>query len=59
MANEKTESKQLAKAYEPGEVDRIYRFWLDGGYFHAVPHGKSSKQPSDKKPYTIVIPPRI
>ncbi len=58
MANEKDRSKQLAKAYEPGEVeDRIYRFWLDGGYFHAVPHGKSSKQPSDKKPYTIVIPP--
>ncbi len=45
------EHKQLAKTYEPGEVeDRIYRFWLDGGYFHAeVNH--------EKKPYTIVIPP--
>ena len=29
-------SKELAKAYEPREVeDRIYDFWLQGGYFHA------------------------
>jgi len=27
---------QLAKTYEPSEVeDRLYKFWLDGGYFHA------------------------
>ncbi len=45
------DKKQLAKVYEPQEVeDRIYRFWTDGGYFHAeVNH--------DKKPYTIVMPP--
>ena len=44
-------SKDLAKAYEPKEVeDRIYSFWLDGGYFHAEIDPK-------KKPYTIVIPP--
>jgi valyl-tRNA synthetase len=43
--------RQLAKTYEPSEVeDRIYKFWLDGGYFHAEPDDK-------KEPYTIVIPP--
>lgn len=45
------EKKQLAKTYEPGEVeDRIYRFWQEGNYFHAQVN-------PDKKPYTIVIPP--
>ena len=44
-------SRELAKTYNPGEVeDRIYDFWLKGGYFHAEPDSK-------KKPYTIVIPP--
>ena len=44
-------SKELAKAYEPKEVeDRIYDFWMKGKYFHAVVDPK-------KKPYTIVIPP--
>ena len=44
-------SKELAKAYEPKEVeDRIYDFWMKGKYFHA---GVDPK----KKPYTIVIPP--
>ncbi len=43
--------RELAKAYEPQEVeDRIYDFWMQGGYFHAEPD-------PDKKPYTIVIPP--
>ena len=43
--------KELAKTYNPSEVeDRIYQFWLDGGYFHAEPD-------QSKKPYTIVIPP--
>ena len=43
--------KELAKTYDPNEVeDRIYKFWLDGGFFHAeVDHSK--------QPYTIVIPP--
>jgi len=27
--------KELAKQYDPSQVeDRIYQFWLDGGYFH-------------------------
>ncbi len=43
--------KQLEKVYEPKAVeDRIYKFWLDGNYFHAVPN-------DNKTPYTIVIPP--
>ena len=43
--------KELAKKYEPQAVeDRIYKFWTDGGYFHAEVN-------KDKKPYTIVIPP--
>ena len=44
-------SRELAKTYEPQEVeDRIYDFWLSGGYFHVEPD-------PEKKPYTIVIPP--
>jgi valyl-tRNA synthetase len=44
-------STELAKAYEPNEVEnRIYDFWMQGGYFHAVVD-------PEKKPYTIVIPP--
>ena len=43
--------KELAKAYEPHEVEkRIYAFWMDGHYFHA-------EADETKKPYTIVIPP--
>ncbi len=44
-------AKELAKTYNPNEVeDRIYKFWLDGNYFHA-------EVDEDKKPFTIVIPP--
>ena len=44
-------AKDLAKVYDPGEVeDRIYKFWLDGKYFHA-------EVDANKEPYTIVIPP--
>ncbi len=44
-------AKELAKVYDPGEVeDRIYKFWLDGKYFHA-------EVDANKEPYTIVIPP--
>ncbi len=43
--------KELAKKYEPQAVeDRIYDFWINGGYFHA-------EVDESKKPYTIVIPP--
>ena len=43
--------KELAKQYDPSLVeDKIYKQWLDGGYFHAVPD-------KTKKPYTIVMPP--
>ena len=43
--------KELAKQYDPSQVeDRVYQFWLDGGYFH-------TKADPNKKPYTIVMPP--
>lgn len=44
-------NKELEKQYNPPSFeDRTYKFWLDGKYFHA-------DVKSDKKPYTIVIPP--
>ena len=44
-------AKELAKVYEPAEVeDRTYRFWMEGGFFHA-------KREEGKQTYTIVIPP--
>ncbi len=43
--------ENLAKTYDPAQVEeRLYREWMDKGYFHAVPD-------SSKTPYTIVIPP--
>ncbi len=42
---------ELPKLYDPSSVeDRIYKYWLDGGFFHAEPDPK-------KEPYCIVIPP--
>lgn len=47
----KTEEKPKAQPYDPKAVeDRLYKEWLDAGYFH----GKIDKA---KKPYSIVIPP--
>ena len=44
-------AEELAKVYDSGEVeDRIYKFWLDGNFFHA-------EVDANKEPYTIVIPP--
>lgn len=44
-------NRELAKAYEPQEVEgRIYDFWMENNYFHAVVN-------PEKTPYTIVIPP--
>ena len=43
--------RELDKTYDPGQVEsRIYKFWLDGNYFHA-------EVDPDKEPFTIVIPP--
>lgn len=48
-------AEQLAKTYEPREVeDRIYSFWLGGGYFHPE---TTRDIESGKDPYSIVIPP--
>ncbi|MBQ7744572.1 MAG: valine--tRNA ligase [Ruminococcus sp.] len=42
---------ELNKSYDPRLVeDRIYRFWMDHNYFHAVVD-------PEKKPYSIVMPP--
>ncbi len=43
--------RELPKQYDPKQVeDRIYKMWMDKGYFHA-------KRDPEKKPFTIVIPP--
>lgn len=43
--------KELPKIYDPKQVEsKIYRYWTDGGRFHA-------ERDPDKKPFTIVIPP--
>ena len=50
VKKEKT-MKELPKTYEPRDVeDRLYKFWVDSGYFHA-------ERDPDKKPFTIVMPP--
>jgi len=42
---------ELPKVYDPHEVEeRLYRFWEEGGYFHAEPD-------PERQPYTIVMPP--
>ncbi|MFQ5823413.1 MAG: valine--tRNA ligase [bacterium] len=42
---------ELPKVYDPKDVeDRLYKFWLEQNYFHAEVN-------SERKPYTIVIPP--
>ena len=48
----KVENKrELPKTYDPSQVeDKIYANWVDKKYFEAKPD-------SNKKPYTIVIPP--
>ena len=44
-------SRELAKTYDPkGLEERLYKKWMDNGYFHA-------KVNPEKKPFTIVMPP--
>lgn len=46
-----TETKMLAKTYDPSEVeDKWYQYWESHGYFHA-------EVDQDKEPFCIVIPP--
>ncbi|MHC1747807.1 MAG: valine--tRNA ligase [Cellulosilyticaceae bacterium] len=43
--------KNLEKVYDPSVVeDRLYKTWMDKGYFHA-------EVDKSKEPFTIVIPP--
>ena len=49
--NKGDEIEQLPKAYDPRQVeDRIYRFWLDKGYF-------TPKIDPDVTPFVIIMPP--
>ncbi len=42
---------EMSKAYDPGQVeDRLYQFWLDGGYF-------TPKIDPARKPFVIIMPP--
>lgn len=42
---------ELASVYDPKQYEsKIYRFWEEGGFFHADPK-------SGKKPFTILMPP--
>jgi len=44
-------AKELEKNYDPKKMeDRLYKDWMDKGYFHAEPN-------PEKEPFTIVIPP--
>lgn len=44
-------AKELAKAYNPAEFEeKIYKFWENGGFFHA-------EVDKNKKPYCIMMPP--
>ena len=44
-------SKELEKNYSPEQIeDRLYRKWVENGYFHA-------EVDRSKKPFTIVMPP--
>ena len=41
----------ISKTFEPAEAEpRLYKQWMDAGYFRAEPN-------PDKKPYCIVMPP--
>jgi len=43
--------KEIAKVYDPKQVEaKWYRYWMEENYFHG-------KVISNKKPYSIVIPP--
>ena len=43
--------KEIAKQYDPKQVeDRLYKHWMEKGYFHAEPD-------ENKKPFCIVMPP--
>jgi len=45
------DNKNIAKTYNPSEFeDKLYKQWVDNGYFHAEVDSK-------KEPFTIVIPP--
>ncbi len=42
--------REMAKSYDPSIEERIYKHWMEKGYFHA-------EVDKSKEPFTIVIPP--
>jgi valyl-tRNA synthetase len=43
---------ELSKRYQPSQVeDKLYRFWEEGGFFHATADG------TDREPFSVAIPP--
>ncbi len=51
MSNNNDPQRKKSSAYSPAEVEnKIYEQWLKARYFHGQPE-------SDRKPYSIVIPP--
>ena len=41
---------EIGKTYDPSQVeDKWYKHWMDHGFFNS--------KPSEKEPYTVVIPP--
>ena len=43
---------KLSKRYQPSQVeDKLYRFWEEGGFFHATTDG------TDREPFSVAIPP--
>ena len=50
MTDPQAATQSISTTYEPAEIERRwYETWERAGYFHA--------EPSDKPPYTIVLPP--
>ena len=49
--------KELSKLYEPNKVeDKIYKYWLDGGFFHAEPDSKLSHHRTSQDSSIWVMP---
>jgi len=51
-------AEELSKVYDPKITEKqADAIWAAGGYFHAQESDSSDKSDSERKPYTIVIPP--
>jgi valyl-tRNA synthetase len=51
-------SENLSKAYEPKEVEkRIYRLWLESGFFAPEAHQPRADNPNKNKTFVTLLPP--